>query len=178
MVRRTYKPTNTSAALARNGSRHPNAKNCASVSHRESNRNTPPERKNPSGAPNCGNMPYQARFPGGAFSIASSTAPPHSPPSPIPCPNRHSASSSGAATPIDRYTGSAPIATVDKPIVESAITSVVFRPTRSPKCPNSADPIGRAKNAIPNVASDASVPAPASVAGKNSRGNTSTAAVA
>ena len=64
-------------------------------------RKMPPEKKKPTGAPSCGNMPYQARFPGGAFSIASSTAPPHSPPSPRPWPNRHSASSSGAATPID-----------------------------------------------------------------------------
>ena len=42
-------------------------------------------------------MPYHARFPGGAFSMASSTAPPHSPPSPSPWPKRQSASRSGAA---------------------------------------------------------------------------------
>ena len=45
-------------------------------------------------------MPYQARFPGGAFSIARSTAPPHSPPRPRPWPKRQSASSSGAAKPM------------------------------------------------------------------------------
>ena len=55
------------------------------------------------------------------------------------------------------YVGSRPIVTVDRPIVSSAATSVVLRPTRSPKCPNSADPIGRARNAIAKVASDASV---------------------
>ena len=43
-----------------------------------------PRRVKPIGAPSCGNMPYHARRPGGAFSIASSTAPPHSPPSPSP----------------------------------------------------------------------------------------------
>ena len=64
------------------------------------------------------------------------------------------------------------------PIVSSAATSVVLRPMRSPKCPKSADPIGRARNAIANVASDASVADAGSDAGKNSRGNTSTAAVA
>jgi hypothetical protein len=37
---------------------------------------------------------------------------------------------------------------------------------------------GRARNAIPNVASDASVAAAASDAGKNNLGKTSTAAVA
>jgi hypothetical protein len=67
---------------------------------RVSSTNTPVARKNPIGAPSCGNMPYQARLPGGAFSVASSTAPPHSPPRPSPWPKRHSASSSGAATPM------------------------------------------------------------------------------
>jgi hypothetical protein len=42
-------------------------------------------------------------------------------------------------------------------MVSSAATSVVLRPTRSPKCPKSAEPIGRARNAIANVASDARV---------------------
>jgi hypothetical protein len=74
--------------------------------------------------------------------------------------------------------GSTPIATVDSPIVSSAATSVVFRPTRSPKCPNRAEPIGRARKAIPNVASDASVADAGSDVGKNKRGKTSTAAVA
>ncbi len=77
--------------------RQPNEKNCSSVSHRDSARNTPPEKKNPIGAPSCGNIPYHARFPGGAFSIARSTAPPHSPPSPRPWPKRQIASRSGAA---------------------------------------------------------------------------------
>ena len=64
------------------------------------------------------------------------------------------------------------------PIVSSAATSVVLRPMRSPKCPKSADPIGRAKNAMANVASDWSVAGGGIRRGKNSRGNTSTAAVA
>ena len=67
--------------------------------------------------------------------------------------------------------------TVDKPIVSSAATSVVFRPTRSPKWPNSAEPIGLATNAMPNVASDASVAVAGFDAGKNRVGKTSTAAV-
>jgi hypothetical protein len=68
--------------------------------------------------------------------------------------------------------------TVDRPIVNSAATSVVLRPTRSPKCPKSAEPIGRAKNAMEKVASDESVADAGSEAGKKSRGKTSTAAVA
>ncbi len=101
IVSRTYRPTSTSAALARNGSRHPHAKNCASVVQCDSTRNTAPDVNSPTGAPSCGNIPYHARVFAVAFSTASSSAPPHSPPSPIPCPNRQAASITGAATPID-----------------------------------------------------------------------------
>ena len=80
--------------------------------------------------------------------------------------------------PTDVYVGSNPISTVDEPIVNSAATSVALRPTRSPKCPNSAEPMGRAKKASAKVASDCRVADPALFAGKNKRGNTSTAAVA
>jgi hypothetical protein len=69
------------------------------------------------------------------------------------------------------------MATVDKPIVNSAATSVALRPIRSPKWPNSAEPTGRATNASANVASDCSVAVVALPGGKNSRGNTITAAV-
>ena len=48
--------------------------------------------RKPIGGPSCGNMPYQARFPSGAFSTAISAAPPHSPPSPTPCRKRNAAS--------------------------------------------------------------------------------------
>ena len=80
--------------------RQPQARNCASLINPVSSRKMPVEHRNPIGAPSCGNMPYQARLPGGAFSVASSTAPPHSPPSPRPWPNRHSANSSGAKMPM------------------------------------------------------------------------------
>ncbi len=63
-------------------------------------------------------------------------------------------------------------------MVSSAATNVVLRPTRSPKWPKSAEPTGRARNAIPKVAREASVAEAGSNAGKNSRGKTSTAAVA
>ena len=62
--------------------------------------------------------------------------------------------------------------------MSSAATSVVFRPMRSPKWPNSADPIGLARKAMANVASDASLAEAGSDAGKNNLGKTSTAAVA
>ena len=62
--------------------------------------------------------------------------------------------------------------TVEMPIVSSAATSVVLRPIRSPKWPNIAEPIGRATNAIANVASDASLADAGSDAGKNKLGKT------
>ena len=48
--------------------------------------------RKPIGGPSCGNMPYQARLPSGAFSTAIRAAPPHSPPSPTPCTKRKAAS--------------------------------------------------------------------------------------
>ena len=114
----------------------------------ESSRNTRAERRTRAARRAAGNIPYHARLPGGAFSTASSTAPPHSPPRPSPWPKRHSASSSGAATPIVCVGRQHPDRTVETPIVISAATSVVLRPTRSPKWPNSADPIGRARKAM------------------------------
>ena len=70
------------------------------------------------------------------------------------------------------------MATVEIPMVSSAATRVALRPMRSPKCPNSAEPTGRAKNAIAKVASEARVAEAGSDLGKNSFGKTNTAAVA
>ena len=80
--------------------------------------------------------------------------------------------------PMVSYVGSRPMATVEIPIVSSEATSVTLRPMRSPKCPNSAEPIGRATNAIAKVARDCSVAAVGSPCGKKMCGKTMTAAVA
>ena len=66
--KRTYRPTNTNRVLSRNGMRQPHSKKRASSNQAVSSKKMPVEQKNPMGAPNCGNMPYQARLPGGAFS--------------------------------------------------------------------------------------------------------------
>ena len=66
---------------------------------------------------------------------------------------------------------------MEPPIVSRAATSVVLRPTRSPKWPKRAAPTGRARKAIPKVASEANVAAAGSDAGKKSAGKTRTAAV-
>jgi len=54
-----------------------------------------------------------------------------------------------------------------------------LRPIRSPRCPKTIAPIGRATMAAPKIAKlESSAPVPSSVLGKNSVGKTSTAAVA
>ena len=68
--------------------------------------------------------------------------------------------------------------TVETPMVRRAATSVVLRPTRSPKWPNTTAPSGRAKKAIEKVAKEARGAVVGSLFGKNRVGNTSTAAVA
>jgi hypothetical protein len=69
------------------------------------------------------------------------------------------------------------MATVETPMVESAMTRVVLRPMRSPKWPKRVEPMGRAKNAMPKVAREARRAEAGSDAGKKSAGKTRTAAV-
>src|ERR1700704_5823432 len=59
---------------------------------------------------------------------------------------------------------------VQIPMVISAVTSVVLRPTRSPKCPNIAAPMGRATKASANVASDCRVAIAGAPLGQYCRG--------
>lgn len=89
---RTQRPMTTITAENRKGTRHPQLRNASDfsagfVSWGSSAliaRKTPFAMMNPSGAPSCGNDPYHARFPAGAFSVATSAAPDHSPPSAKP----------------------------------------------------------------------------------------------
>jgi len=64
-------------------------------------------------------MPARPRLPSEPYSTASTAAPPHSPPTATPCRNRRTSSVIGAATPMTDAPGSAPIATVEKPISSS-----------------------------------------------------------
>jgi len=75
------------------------------------------------------------------------------------------------------YVGVRPISAVATPMMASDHTSMFFRPRRSPKCPNTAPPNGRATNPTANVPYALSVPASESSVGKNSRLKTSAAAV-
>ena len=64
------------------------------------------------------------------------------------------------------------------PMVSSDATRVPLRPNLSPKWPKMMDPSGRAMNATPNTAKELSSWVVSFWPGKNSRGKTSTAAVA
>jgi hypothetical protein len=70
-----------------------------------------------------------------------------------------------------------PIAAVAMPMINSEITSIDLRPTRSPKWPKMMPPTGRAAKPTPNVANAASVPTVGSAVGKNSSLKISAAAV-
>ena len=63
-------------------------------------------------------------------------------------------------------------------MVSSEATSVPLRPNLSPKWPKMTEPSGRAMNATPNTAKDASSWVVSFCPGKKSFGKTSTAAVA
>jgi hypothetical protein len=63
-------------------------------------RNRPLAMMKPSGAPTCGKVPYQARLPTGAFSVATRAAPLHSPPRAKPWARRRMTSMNGAHQPI------------------------------------------------------------------------------
>lgn len=64
------------------------------------------------------------------------------------------------------------------PIVSRDATSVALRPKRSPKCPKTIAPIGRATMAAPKTAKDDSRAVVSSPVGKKRAGKTRTAAVA
>ena len=132
----------------------------------------------PIGAPSCGKVPYHARLPAGAFSVATSAAPDHSPPSANPCASRSTSRNTAAQTPISFTVGSRPITKVAIPIVSSEVTRVALRPNRSPKWPNTTAPRGRATIAAPKTAKDASSDVVSFPVGKNRVGKTRTAAVA
>ena len=84
---------------SRNGTRQPQARKSASGSC-EASPNAPVASSSPTGAPACTQLavePAPARV--GPCSTTISTAPAHSPPTPSPCTNRSTTSSTGASDP-------------------------------------------------------------------------------
>ena len=62
--------------------------------------------------------------------------------------------------------------TVAAPMSSIAATSAALRPSRSPTCPKTIPPTGRAANPTNQVEKASRVPVKGSDSGKNSRGNT------
>ena len=84
MPSRIHSPTPTMTALRKNGMRQPQVRNW-SPEYQLKNSTAQFARNNPQGAPNCGHAERKPRFLlVRAHSIASSTEPPHSPPTPMP----------------------------------------------------------------------------------------------
>ncbi|SLH24045.1 Uncharacterised protein [Mycobacteroides abscessus subsp. abscessus] len=104
-----------------------------------------------------------------------STAPPHSPPTPNPWISRSTTSNTGAHMPICWEVGSRPTAKVAAPISSSATTSIFLRPIRSPKCPMTMPPSGRATKPTAKVANDRMVASQGSTPEKNKGANTTAA---
>ncbi len=102
-------------------------------------------------------MPKKPRLPVGAYSPLSNTDPAHSPPTANPCISRSTIRINGAASPMVAVGGTKPTVTVDTAMISSVTTRVFLRPNRSPKCPNTAAPIGRDRNAVAKVPNEASM---------------------
>ena len=103
------------------------------------------------------NIPYRPRLSAGAYSALSSADPAQYPPTAKPCNSRSATNISGAAAPMAAVVGTRPTVTVDTAMISSAATSAFLRPRWSPKYPKTAAPIGRDRNAAPNVPIEAIV---------------------
>jgi len=126
-------------------------------------------RKNPAGAPNCGQEAMKPRLRSvRAHSIASNTEPPHSPPTPIPWIKRITVSRTAPQMPMLSYVGTRPTATVARPVTSNVAIRVALRPIRSPQWPNIAAPIGRPTNPMKKTANASSTPTSGSDLGKKS----------
>jgi hypothetical protein len=97
---RTNSPTAIRTALSRNGTRQPQDRNASSEVTSWTIRNTTVDRNRPAGTPICGQLPKKPRRPFGACSTDMSTAPPHSPPTPMPWAMRSTTSRIGAQMPM------------------------------------------------------------------------------
>ena len=166
----------SSTTLARKHTRHPQPRNASSGS-RLASENAPLASSSPPGTPRCAKLPKNPRRSAGAYSTASRTAPPYSPPTPMPCSTRSVTSRTGAHQPIASYDGSNPIAAVPVPMITSVSSSIFLRPTRSPKWPKKKPPIGRARNPTAKVPKAANCAAGPDRPLKKSCSNTRPAAV-
>jgi len=128
---RTYNPMATRTMLARNGTRQPQVSNEGPATELNS-LTMPVDSSSPTGTPTCGQLAMKPRQRCLPHSIDSSTEPPHSPPTPMPCRTRRTTSRKAAVTPSVAALGSTPIRAVAMPISSSVAIRVPLRPIRSP----------------------------------------------
>ena len=162
--------------MIRNGIRQPQDMNASSGSSWASAK-TPLAPARPIATPICGQLPKKPRRWGGEYSTAMMAAPANSAPAPKPCASRIATSRIGARIPMWSYVGSRPMRVVLTPMTMSVVMRMALRPSRSPKCPNTAPPNGRTAKPTAYVAKAAKVPATGLAPGKNNGPNTSAAAV-
>ena len=163
--RRMNTPTPTRRALARNGTRQPHARNAADPPL-PTTRGTP---RSTAQSQSAGRVRRRCRRGHVVRRVrarrTSARLRPTRRRGQIPA-AAAARSAGGAQTPI----ASSPAAgrcQALKPISISDHTSIDFRPMRSPKCPMTIPPIGRAMNPTPKVAKDARVAAIGETCGKN-----------
>lgn len=98
---RIHRPKATRTAEIRNATRQPQLRNASSVSAAARTASTPLASRLPAGGPIWAAEAQKPRLAGSPYSLDSSTAPPHSPPTPTPCAKRSMTRMIGAATPIE-----------------------------------------------------------------------------
>ncbi|MCY1372994.1 hypothetical protein D9M69_602410 [compost metagenome] len=99
--RRSHKPNTTSATLETNGMRQPQARKSSGLRNSETRAMKPVPSSVPADGPTCVKEALRPRWSCLPCSIASSTAPAHSPPIAAPCTKRNATSSSGLQMPHD-----------------------------------------------------------------------------
>lgn len=123
--------------------RQPHARNWASGSAANMPRMNVPSAA-PVGAPAFVKDAAKPRFPCVECSSAIRAAPPHSPPTAMPCMTRSSTKTIAPADPMTSLGGISPMSVEATPMMSMERMSIRLRPRRSPKCPKIAPPKGRA----------------------------------
>lgn len=171
------RPTITSTTLSRNGTRHPHARKASGLTFALMRVKVIVDSRSPAPVPSGWPIVYWARLASGACSPMKRAALAHSPPAAMPWMKRRTKMRIGAATPQAAAGWITPMRALATPMISSVVIMVALRPTLSPNQPKITPPSGRAMNATPMVAKDATAAAVSPSAGKNTVGNTSAAAV-
>ncbi len=136
-------PTTATATLSQNGTRQPHDSSWSSGSW-ATGMKTRVAMSWPPWVPLSVKLVKKPRRSGGACSRLIEPALACSPAAETPWRTRHSTSRTGASVPTWARVGRQPIRNVDRPISISVNTMIFLRPSRSPTCPRTSAPSGRA----------------------------------